>query len=95
VLCQRGHIEVLDLPVEIRMMKDQPFHGGEPNSISNRSISRQRLDREKLVEILKDCDWNKAEAGRRIGLSRTAIWKYMKKWDIPLILPDGSLDAPV
>jgi hypothetical protein len=32
-------------------------------------------------------DWNKAEVGRRVGLSRTAIWKYMKKWDIPLKRP--------
>jgi two-component system, NtrC family, response regulator HydG len=28
--------------------------------------------------------WNKAEVGRRLGLSRTAVWKHMKKWDIPL-----------
>ncbi|MFH2067387.1 MAG: hypothetical protein ABIK15_19455 [Pseudomonadota bacterium] len=30
-------------------------------------------------------DWNKAEVGRRVGYSRAAIWKYMKKWDIPNI----------
>ncbi|WP_028321900.1 PAS domain S-box protein [Desulfatiglans anilini] len=24
------------------------------------------------------------EAGRRLGVSHTAVWKYMKKWGIPL-----------
>ena len=93
VLSQRGHIDLLDLPVEIRVMKDQPFQTAEPNSTPSPAFPRRKLTREKLVEILKDCDWNKAEAGRRIGLSRTAIWKYMKKWDIPLIMPEDALDV--
>jgi transcriptional regulator of acetoin/glycerol metabolism len=42
------------------------------------------LTAEKLVVLLEECGWNKAEVARRIGLSRTAVWKYMKKWDIPL-----------
>ena len=46
--------------------------------------SRKKLTRQVLLELLDECDWNKAEVGRRVGLSRTAIWKYMKKWDIPL-----------
>jgi len=90
VLRKRGHIEVLDLPVEIRRMRDQPFHAAESDSRQSRAFYRRKLTREKLVEILNDCDWNKAEAGRRIGLSRTAVWKYMKKWDIPLQLPEDS-----
>jgi transcriptional regulator of acetoin/glycerol metabolism len=42
------------------------------------------LTKETLVDMLEECSWNKAEVGRRAGLSRTAIWKYMKKWNIPL-----------
>jgi transcriptional regulator with GAF, ATPase, and Fis domain len=91
VLCRRGHIDVLDLPLEIRATKDQPFHTAEPDSAPTPRVRRPKLTREKLVDILKDCDWNKAEAGRRIGLSRTAIWKYMKKWDISLKLPEDIL----
>ena len=52
-----------------------------------RSLYREKLSRVNLLEILKECDWNKAEVARRVGLSRTAIWKYMKKWDIPLKRP--------
>jgi len=42
------------------------------------------------VEVLEACNWNKAEVGRQVGLSRTAIWKYMKKWDIPLKPPGNG-----
>jgi transcriptional regulator of acetoin/glycerol metabolism len=45
------------------------------------------LSAKALIELLEACNWNKAEAARRIGVSRTAVWKYMKKWDIPLQKP--------
>ncbi|MDY0360756.1 MAG: sigma-54-dependent Fis family transcriptional regulator [Desulforegulaceae bacterium] len=45
---------------------------------------KKQLERQNLVSLLEQCNWNKAEAGRKAGLSRTTIWKYMKKWDIPL-----------
>ncbi|RLC27149.1 MAG: diguanylate cyclase, partial [Deltaproteobacteria bacterium] len=46
-----------------------------------------KLSRETLLRLLEYCGWNKAEVAREVGLSRTAIWKYMKKWDIPLKRP--------
>jgi len=51
------------------------------------TASIKKLSRETLLEILEGSDWNKAEAARRVGVSRTAIWKYMKKWEIPLKRP--------
>ncbi|WP_080804585.1 sigma-54 interaction domain-containing protein [Desulfamplus magnetovallimortis] len=50
-------------------------------------IPSKRLTREYLMQLLHESDWNKAEVGRRIGKSRTSVWKYMKKWDIPLQKP--------
>ncbi|MGD9687805.1 helix-turn-helix domain-containing protein, partial [Desulfobacter sp.] len=37
-----------------------------------------------LLLLLDACNWNKAEVARQLGKSRTLVWKYMKKWDIPL-----------
>jgi transcriptional regulator of acetoin/glycerol metabolism len=54
------------------------------HSQRGRQKKRQPLTREQLLVQLNDCDWNKAEVARRLGLSHTSIWKYMKKWDIPL-----------
>ncbi|MFO7715322.1 sigma-54 interaction domain-containing protein [Desulfosarcina sp.] len=84
VLCNRKAIDISDLPIEIR----QPEHWIQCNASVEGNFSskhvRKKLSKEILRELLDACDWNKAEVGRRVGLSRTAIWKYMKKWHIPL-----------
>jgi len=84
VLCDGNQIDVYDLPVEMRSTKfhSVPFELYKPSQ--NALLRRKKLDREKLLDLLKGCDWNKAEVARRLGLSRASIWKYMKKWDIPL-----------
>lgn len=52
----------------------------------------QRLSKGYLMQLLHESGWNKAEVGRRIGKSRTSVWKYMKKWDIPLQKPGANLE---
>jgi len=81
-------MDIFDLPVEIRQFSliDNLY---QPSTLraapaTSRTGSGKRLNRERLLEILDASGWNKAEAARRVGVSRTAIWKYMKKWDIPL-----------
>ena len=90
VLCLGDHIDIFDLPVEIRQLTYRPGLAETSLSDTANALQREKLSREKLLRILNDCDWNKAEVGRRVGLSRTAIWKYMKKWDIPLKRPAVS-----
>ncbi len=90
VLCNSDRIDIFDLPIEIRQMKYHPeIVTVPPFAAPPRPRARAKLTREKLLEVLNACNWNKAEVGRQVGLSRTAIWKYMKKWDIPL-KPPGS-----
>ncbi|BBO83414.1 sigma-54 interaction domain-containing protein [Desulfosarcina ovata] len=84
VLCDREQIETSDLPIEIR----QPGAAAASQTpVSAPQKRRRKLTRTALIELLNECDWNKAEVGRRMGISHTAIWKYMKKWDIPLKQP--------
>ncbi|MCP3900776.1 MAG: PAS domain S-box protein [Desulfobacteraceae bacterium] len=77
VLCSNRQIEVDDLPLEIR----------EPNTILQpvkKSVRQPHgLTKEKLINLLHDYKWNKAEVARQVSLSRASIWKYMKKWNIP------------
>ena len=87
VLCSGQHIDVFDLPIEIRQFAYRPGPAEAPRAHSAGVISPKRLSRDRLVEILDACEWNKAEVARQLGLSRTAVWKYMKKWDIPLRRP--------
>jgi PAS domain S-box-containing protein len=82
VLCKSDRLEVKDLPIEIR----QPDRRQLPEYIetTGKPAKPIKLTEDRLVNLLADCAWNKAEVARRVGLSRTAIWKYMKKWNIPL-----------
>ncbi len=87
VLCNSEYIDLFDLPLEIRQLAFRPIK--KKTSISSTELlgKRRRLKKQELLELLKICNWNKAEVARRVGLSRTAIWKYMKKWNIPLRPP--------
>jgi len=84
VLCTDGDIGAPDLPVEIRR-REYPTPPEPPVPLHRRENRRPgRPPRKRLVEILHACGWNKAEAARRLGVSRTAVWKYMKAYGIPL-----------
>ena len=88
VICDSDKINLSDLPVEIiSNIRANPVAAEElpANSSQFSGVSTNRsLDRETLLSLLEECDWNKAKVARRINKSRTSVWKYMKKWDIPL-----------
>jgi transcriptional regulator of acetoin/glycerol metabolism len=39
--------------------------------------SGKDLSKEELLELLETSGWNKAQVARRLGVSRTAVWKYL------------------
>jgi transcriptional regulator of acetoin/glycerol metabolism len=84
VLCNREQIDIDDLPMEIRQPDDAAAPVTPPAAPLTGGGKRKKLTKQKLLDLLEACEWNKAEVARRVGLSRTAIWKYMKKWNIPL-----------
>ncbi len=87
VLCQSQQIQTRDLPLEIRnRQEDYDAQASRffPKVSPDETLPPVKLDRERLITLLHECGWNKAEVGRRIGKSRTLVWKHMKKWDIPL-----------
>jgi len=87
VLCNRDQIEISDLPLEIR----QPAETCAPGAMAGAEAKRVRIGRnlskDELMQLLEASSWNKAEVARRLGVSRTAVWKYMKKWKVPLQKP--------
>ncbi len=79
VLRHRGLIEVPDLPIEIRQMTAPTISSVETGGAYSANITRN-----ELLQLLDHCGWNKAAVARQIGKSRTSVWKYMKKYAIPL-----------
>ncbi|RJR50629.1 MAG: PAS domain S-box protein [Desulfobacteraceae bacterium] len=87
VLCTGEEIAVSDLPLELR----EGTRSDVPHGPPERGGRAAKLEREELLHLLDSSGWNKAEAGRRLGLSRTAVWKHMKRLGIPL---RRSLEEP-
>ncbi len=89
VISTTDTITLSDIPLEITQNREQPDSPYERPAIpKNNSIGKNKLNRDLLLRVLTESDWNKAEVGRRVGLSRASIWKYMKKWDIPTAKPE-------
>ena len=84
VLCNREYIDVFDLPAEILQREYRPTSLMPESTAKDTPRDRALLTPGTLLQLLLESDWNKAEVARKSGYSRAAIWKYMKKWDIPL-----------
>ncbi|MCF8091438.1 MAG: sigma 54-interacting transcriptional regulator [Desulfotignum sp.] len=85
VVCRTDYIAQTDLPMELQAAAK---HAGVTAMYpASADPVPKNLTREALVDLLTQCQWNKAEVARRIGKSRTLVWKFMKKWDIPLKQP--------
>lgn len=88
VICGRSMITAADLPEELTNRSSAAEHTGPGKNQKRLQDRNTSLDRARLWQLLDSSGWNKAEVGRRLGVSRTAVWKYMKKFDIPLRPPE-------
>ncbi len=86
VLCTGPEIVIENLPLEIRHRNTGPRDWHYPPLKDLVAVRRpgQQLTPDRLKAILHAAGWNKAEAARQTGLSRASVWKYMKKWNIPM-----------
>jgi transcriptional regulator of acetoin/glycerol metabolism len=40
------------------------------------------VERETIVQVMRDCRWNKSKAAKRLGLSRTQLYVRLRKYDL-------------
>lgn len=65
-----GAIEVEHLPEELRA----------PAAPAAAPGGATALDRDRVAATLDACGWNRAEAARRLGVSRVTLWKRLKQY---------------
>lgn len=88
VVCQDRTIGIDDLPAETGVSRKSPPDShllAETGHKHRASIESKRIlrDRDRLVALLEESLWNKAEAARVLRVSRTAVWKWMLRHNIP------------
>ncbi|MCK5850460.1 MAG: sigma 54-interacting transcriptional regulator [Kiritimatiellae bacterium] len=83
VTCRGDCLHLSDLPLEIRSPEYRGVEcQGRTVSSSMSVLHSEPLTREKMLEVLEACKWNRSEVARRLGVDRTTIWRNIKKWDI-------------
>ncbi len=89
VTCGPGEIDVMDLPIEIRRtdIKDR-ICGPRSDTAREPKRARRPANRDEILALLRECDWNKAEVARRLGITRTQVWRRMVQLGIPM-QPEG------
>ncbi len=75
VLARESQIEAADLPDVLHDTSAQ-------NDISDKSTTIMDTEARLLKEVLDECNWNKKEAARRLGISRNTLYRKLKKYQI-------------
>lgn len=79
VLAKGDRIEASDLPFSLLM------NTGASAKISDRSYRNSSIienEARLLKDVLDECSWNKKEAARRLGISRSTLYGKLKKYQI-------------
>jgi len=74
VLAKGKYIEISDLPTALLQT------GAEIPTVSNRTIVEN--ERQLLIDVLEECSWNKKETARRLGISRSALYGKIRRYQI-------------
>ena len=91
VVCANDKIDIFDLPQELRQIslrksicKEEVVRSTENlnNNNSKEIKARNLVTKNELLELLAGNNWNKAETARQLGISRVALWKKIKKFEI-------------
>ncbi len=73
-----GLIEPGHLPEDVRVQA--PVTGADGTADGSRN--GPPLDRARVLAVLDACGWNRADAARRLGVSRVTLWKRLKAWKV-------------
>jgi transcriptional regulator with GAF, ATPase, and Fis domain len=74
VLVKNSQIEVNDLPSFLNETSIQHSVFAESNLVGN--------ERQLILKVLKDCNWNKIKAARKLGIGRSSLYSKMKRLKI-------------
>ncbi|MEJ5301042.1 MAG: sigma 54-interacting transcriptional regulator [Thermodesulforhabdaceae bacterium] len=84
VVCPGGQIMIRHLPPSFENMHGMgSLEGVKHAAIRKNGSSRVlALDKETILNVLKETGGNRSEAARRLGISRITLWKKMKNFRI-------------
>jgi transcriptional regulator with PAS, ATPase and Fis domain len=86
VTCREKEIGVFDLPLEIRHveLKSTTCLPRETHTSPEESANgkKREITMGLLVEVLEKNKGNRQAVSRALGIDRTTLWRYMKRWGV-------------
>lgn len=74
VLTKGSRVEASDLPAALHTAAKTAQGSKPPTLVEHES--------KLLLEVLEDCGWNKKQAAKRLGISRSTLYEKLKKYQI-------------
>ncbi|WP_129777805.1 sigma-54-dependent Fis family transcriptional regulator [Peristeroidobacter soli] len=74
-ICDSDVIRMVDLPSEVRLCQSR---------CDDASEVAPSIEREELVQCIRDCDGNMSRAAEKLGVSRNTLYRRCKRLDVPL-----------
>ncbi len=90
IQCNDNYLDARDLPPRFKLLNDKvtdislstpiPYETFQFPNI--RPITASLTERERVLTALKDNHWNRAKAADNLNISRTTLWRLMKKYNL-------------
>ncbi len=80
IMTQTGIIHRADIPNFTKFTTDSPKFSKSPEKNLRRAVEQPEKDH--IIAILKDCNWNRNKAAASLGVNRTTLYNKMKKYNI-------------
>ena len=81
ILCEGDTLTARDLPDQVR--NGVTLRLALPDHASDRVTTLTELEENAIRETLDRLSGNQSEAARRLGISRSTLWRKMKEYEIP------------
>jgi transcriptional regulator with GAF, ATPase, and Fis domain len=76
IVCEDGLIQPADLSLECPV-----------KAVRSDTTDLGTIERDMIAKVLRNCRWNKADAARRLGLSRTQLYVRMRRYSLEHAVP--------
>ena len=84
-ICEDGMVRLADLPSEVRRGESTVAHDLGTGCAGGCELrDGSALERETLVQCIRECDGNMSRTAERLGMSRNTLYRRCKRLDIPL-----------
>jgi transcriptional regulator of acetoin/glycerol metabolism len=88
-ICDGGVVRLEDLPSEVRCGKAR--QNEECNNISPPCVRQASVERETLMQCIRECEGNMSRVAERLGMSRNTLYRRCKRLGVPLQHSRGDM----